>query len=177
MGPLHTHPYNPLAVDRFTVKTTLDLPREEVFEYLADIGNHAEFWDHYWVDWHLLRVNTYGLGAGARFRIRAPFNRFSWGDMTIAELSAPFRILTQGRSGKFNRIRTLGIYTLSVGPGETTRVEYAFETEPPLLSDKLMEALGGGFWMRRQIRRVIRRLRIVLDEGRDVGRRPTVAAR
>lgn len=164
-------------MDRFTVSTSIDLPREEVFDYLADIANHAEFWDHYWVQWHLLREDTHGVGAGARFRITAPLNRFSWGDMTIAELVAPHRVVTRGRTGKFNRIRMLGIYTLSVGSGETTQVEYSFETEPALATDKLMEALGGGFWVRRQVSRAIRRLRTVLEEGRDRGRRPSVAAR
>jgi uncharacterized protein YndB with AHSA1/START domain len=163
-------------VNRFTVTTTISLPREEVFEYLADIGDQAEFWDHYWVDWHLLRQDSYGTGAGARFRIKAPFNRFSWGDMSMAEVTAPFRILMRGRSGKFNRIRMIGIYTLSIGPGATTTVEYSFETAPQLLTDRLMEALGGAFWTRRQVTRAIRRLRIVLEEGRDRGRRPTVAA-
>jgi Polyketide cyclase / dehydrase and lipid transport len=164
-------------LDRFTVTTTISLPREEVFEYLLDIGDQAEFWDHYWVDWHLLREDTYGVGAGARFRIKAPFNRFGWGDMTIAEVAPPFRILMHGRSGKFNRIRMIGIYTLSIGPSGTTNVEYSFETEPALPTDRLMEALGGAFWIRRQVTRAIRRLRIVLEEGRDRGQRPTVAAR
>jgi uncharacterized protein YndB with AHSA1/START domain len=164
-------------VAHVTVETTIALPREEVFEYLADIANHAEFWDHYWVQWHLLRTDSYGTGGGARFRIKAPFSRFAWGDMTIAELDAPYRIVTRGRSGKFNRIRMVGIYTLSMGSGGNTNVEYSFETEPPLPTDKLMDAMGGAFWTRRQVRRAIRRLRLVLEEGRDRGRRPSVAAR
>lgn len=163
-------------MDRFTVTTTIALPREEVFEYLSDIANHAEFWDHYLVDWRLLREDSYGVGAGARFRIKAPFNRFGWGDMTLVEITPPFRIVTRGRGGKYNRIRMLGIYTLSIGPSGTTSVEYSFETEPPLATDRLMEALGGGFWTRRQVARAIRRLRVVLEEGRDRGRRPSVAA-
>lgn len=164
-------------MDRFTVRTTIALPRQEVFEYLADIANHGEFWDHYWVDWRLLREDSYGVGSGARFRIKAPFNRFGWGDMTLAEMTPPFRIVTRGRGGKFNRIRMLGIYTLSPGPGGTTNLEYSFETEPPLASDRLMEALGGALWVRHQVGRAIRRLRVVLEDGRERGRRPSVAAR
>jgi uncharacterized protein YndB with AHSA1/START domain len=164
-------------MDRLSVSTTIARPREEVFEYLADIANHAEFTDHYLVDWHLLRVDSYGVGAGARFRVKAPLNRFSWADMTIAELARPYRIVERGRGGKFNRVRMLGIYTLAPGAGGTTKVEYAFETDPSLLSDKLMESLGGARWTRRQIGRSLRRLRTVLEEGRDRGRRPTVAAR
>ena len=164
-------------MDPFTVTTTIARPREEVFDYLEDIANHAEFWDHYWVDWRLLREDSIGVGAGARFRIKAPLNRFSWGDITIAEATPPYRIVTHGRSGKFNRIRMLGVYTLSIGSGVTTSVEYAFETEPALPTDRLMEALGGAFWVRRQVTRAMRRLRTVLEEGRDRGRRPSVAAR
>jgi uncharacterized protein YndB with AHSA1/START domain len=164
-------------VDQFTVSTTIARPREEVFDYLADIANHAEFTDHYLVDWRLLREDSYGTGAGARFRVKAPLSRFSWADMAIAELAPPFRIVMRGRGGKFNRIRMLGTYTLSPGPSATTRVEYSFETEPPLFSDRVMEALGGARWTRRQIGRAMRRLRTILEEGRDRGRRPSVAAR
>jgi hypothetical protein len=164
-------------MDRITVRTTIARPREEVFEYLSDIANHAEFWDHYLTDWRLLREDSYGLGAGARFRIKAPFNRFGWGDLTLAEMTPLFRIVTRGRGGKFNRIRMLGIYTLSMGPGGTTNLEYSFETAPALATDRLLEALGGAFWVRRQVGRAIRRLRVVLEEGRERGRRPSVAAR
>ncbi|MBV9471739.1 MAG: SRPBCC family protein [Solirubrobacterales bacterium] len=164
-------------MDPITVSTTIALPREQVFEYLADIANHAEFTDHYLVDWHLTRVDPYGPGAGARFRIKAPLNRFSWADVTFAELQPPHRIVERGRGGKFNRIRILGTYTLSPGPGGTTRVAYTLETEPALLSDKLLEALGGRRWSRRQAAKAMRRLRTILEEGRDRGRRATVAAR
>ena len=164
-------------MDPFTVSTTIDKPREEVFEYLADIANHAEFSDHYLVEWHLLRIETYGKGAGARFRVKAPFNRFSWADVTFAEVTPPFRIVEQGRSGKFNRVRTLGTYTLSPGASGTTRVEFTLETQPVQMSDRLMENLGGRVWLRRQSAKALRRLRTILEEGRDRGQRPTVAAR
>jgi len=165
------------VVDAFTVQTTIARPREEVFEYLADIANHAEFSDHYLVDWHLLREDPYGAGAGARFRVKAPLSRFSWADVTLAEVVAPYRIVERGRGGKFNRIRMLATYTLSDGPGGTTRVQYTFETEPPLLSDRLMESLGGRAWLKRKAAKAMRRMRTVLEEGRDRGRRPSVAAR
>jgi uncharacterized protein YndB with AHSA1/START domain len=164
-------------VDPFTVSTTISKPRQEVFEYLADIANHAEFTDHYLVNWHLTREDPYGQGAGARFRIKAPLNRFAWGDMTFAEVEPPRRIVERGRSGKFNRIRMVGTYTLSPGPSGTTRVEYTLETLPVMPSDKLMEALGGRAWTRRQIAKSMRRLRVILEEGRLRGRRATVAAR
>jgi uncharacterized protein YndB with AHSA1/START domain len=164
-------------VDPVTVSTTIAKPREEVFEYLADIANHAEFTDHYLVDWRLTRADSYGKGAGARFRIKAPLSRFSWADVTFAEVQPPFRILQRGRGGKFNRIRMLGTYTLSPGPGGTTKVEYTIETLPVMLSDRLMESFGGRSWTKRQAAKALRRLRTILEEGRDRGRRATVAAR
>ena len=63
-------------MDPFTVSTTIAKPREQVFAYLADIANHAEFSDHYQVDWHLLREDPFGAGAGARFRVTEPLSRF-----------------------------------------------------------------------------------------------------
>jgi uncharacterized protein YndB with AHSA1/START domain len=164
-------------VDPFTVESTISRPREEVFEYLADIANHAEFTDHYLVDWRLTREDSYGTGAGARFRMKAPLSRFSWGDMTFAEVQPPFRIVERGRGGKYNRIRMLGTYTLSPGPGGTTRLEYTLETVPVMPSDRLMEALGGSAWRRRQTTKAIRRLRTILEEGRGRGSRATVAGR
>lgn len=161
----------------FTVSTTIARPPEQVFEYLADIANHPEFTDHYLVDWHLTRVDSYGMGAGARFRIKAPLNRFAWADVAFTEIQRPFKIVETGRGGKFNRIEMLGAYTLSPGPDQTTHVEYTLETEPVMLSDRLMETLGGRRWSRRQAARALRRLRTILEEDRGRGRRASVAAR
>jgi uncharacterized protein YndB with AHSA1/START domain len=164
-------------VDAFTVSTTISRPREEVFEYLADIANHAEFSDHYLEDWHLLREDSYGVGAGVRFRVSAPFNRFSWADLSVAETKRPFRIVEHGRGGKFNRVRILATYTLVEGPSDSTRVDFTLETEPALMSDRLLEAMGGRSWLKRKAAKGMRRLRTILEEGRDRGARPTVAAR
>jgi len=162
-------------VEPFTASSTISRPREEVFEYLADIANHPEFTDHYLVDWRLTREESYGAGAGARFRIKQPLRRFNWADTTLAELEPPFRIVQRGRGGKYNRIRMLGTYTLSPGPSGSTRLEYTLETLPKLTSDRILEALGGNRWTRRQTTKAIRRLRTILEEGRDRGKRATIA--
>jgi uncharacterized protein YndB with AHSA1/START domain len=163
-------------VDPFTVETTISVPPERVVEYLSDVANHAEFSDHYLTDWHLLREEPRGVGAGARFRIKAPLNRFAWGDFTIAEVT-PQRIMLRGRSGKYNRTRMIAVYALSPWASGSTRVQYTFETDPPLLSDRLVEALGARSRTRRQAAKAMRRLRGILEEGVGRGTRPTVAAR
>ena len=162
-------------MDPFTVSVTIAKPREEVFEYLADLANHAEFTDHYLKDWHLTREDSYGRGAGARYRVAAPVNRFGWADTTLVEVDAPYRIVEVGRAGKYNRLRVTGVFTLSPGPGGTTRVEFTNEVQPALLSDRLLEKLGARSWLRRQNRKALRRLRSILEEGLDRGARTTVA--
>jgi uncharacterized protein YndB with AHSA1/START domain len=164
-------------VDPLTSEITIARPREEIFDYLADIANHAEFTDHFRVDWRLLREDTYGTGAGARFRLRRrfPFNRFAYADVTITEVVRPRLIAERGRAGKFNRILTRGVWELEETSGDNTRVRYTVETKPKLLSDRLMEALGTRGWFRRRNGRALRRLGLILEEGIQRGHRPTIA--
>jgi uncharacterized membrane protein len=153
---------------------TIARPREEVWEYLADIANHAEFTDHFLVDWRLTREDTYGEGAGARWKSKAPLQRFPWGDTTIVEAERPRRIVEVGRTGKYNRIRTIGVYELERAAGNGTHVRFTFESEPKLPSDRLLERLGGR-WTRRNLRKALRRLQSILEEDYDRGKRPTIA--
>lgn len=164
-------------MDAVTTSVIIDAPRERVFEYLEDLANHPEFTDHYLVDWRLTREDSVGRGAGARFRIAAPGNRFGWGDVTFVEVEAPRRIVEAGRSGKGNRIRTLGVYELAEGIHGTTRVQFTLQTESAVLFDKIMAALGGQAWVKRQNAKAMRRLRDAIERGVGSGRRVTIAGR
>jgi uncharacterized protein YndB with AHSA1/START domain len=162
-------------VDPITVDVVIARPREEVFEYLADVANHAEFNDHFLVDWRLTREDTYGYGAGARYRIKAPLNRFSWADSTLIEVDRPRKIVEAGRTGKFNRIRTLGVYELDPDAGGTTRVTFTLVVEPKTPTDKFLEKFGARSWTKRKLKKAMRRLRDILEEGYSRGTRPTIA--
>lgn len=159
----------------FTVETTIARPREEVYEYLLDIANHAEFTDHFLQEWRMTREDTYGLGAGGRYRQRLPFARFPWGDGTIVQVDAPQLIVVQGRSGKFNRIRTLTVFDLREAGTGSTRLEVGYETDPKYPSDRFLEHLGQRGAMRRNWNKALRRLRRILEEDRDRGARATIA--
>ena len=161
-------------MDPIELSINIDRPREEVFEYLADIANHPEFTDHYLKDWRLTRIDSYGRGAGARFRTDAPRQRFAWGDMSFVTVEAPRRIVAVGRGGKFNRIKTFASWTLEPASGGT-RVEFAFETEPALQTDRLVEALGFRRWFKRKSGKGLRRLRSILEDNERRGTRATVA--
>ena len=163
-------------MDPVSVSIVISAPREQVFDYLQDIANHAEFTDHYLVDWHLTRIDSVGRGAGARFRVKAPGNRFSWADVTFAEVDRPHRIVEVGRTGKNNRIRTLGTYELSPAAGGATRVEFTLQTVPATLADRLVEGLGARRWTKRKNERAMKRLRAILERDEDRGQRVTVAA-
>jgi uncharacterized protein YndB with AHSA1/START domain len=158
-------------VDPLTVSIVIAAPRERVFDYLQDIANHPEFTDHYLVDWHLTRIDSVGRGAGARFRVKIPRNRFSWADVTFTEVERPHRIVEVGRTGKDNRIRTLGVYELAASDPATTRVRFTLQTDPVTLSDRLMEGLGARGWMRRKNERAMHRLREIFEQSEGDGRR------
>jgi uncharacterized protein YndB with AHSA1/START domain len=162
-------------VDPVVATVTIARPREEVFDYLADIANHPEFSDHYLKHWRLLRIDSVGRGAGARFRVDAPFQRFGWADMTFVEVDRPYRILAMGRGGKFNRNKTFTAWILTPGSGGGTHVELTTETEPALITDRLMEGLGLRGWFKRGTRRALGRLQSILEEGHGRGARATVA--
>ena len=161
-------------MDPVTLNVNIDRPREEVFDYLSDVANHPEFTDHFLKEWRLTREESQGRGAGARYRQGGRFDRFGYYDLNLAELDAPFRIVAVGRGGKYNRIRTFHQWTLEPNSGGT-RLEYVYETEPPLPTDRLVDALSGRRrWFRRNGGRALRRLRSILEENRDRGARATI---
>ena len=163
-------------MDPVSVSIAVGRPREEVFDYLADIANHAEFTDHFLTDWHLTREDPVGRGAGARFHVAAPLNRFSWMGVAFIEVDRPWRIVAAGRGGKFNRVRSMIVYTLEPAADGVTRVKITIETEPVTPSDRLLEVLlGTRGRTRRQYRHALSRLRSILEEGTRRGARVTVA--
>jgi hypothetical protein len=158
------------------VSITVGRPREAVFDYLEDIANHTEFTDHFVDDFHLTRQDTVGTGAGARYRLQAPLQRFSWVGIQFVEVDRPWRILAVGRGGKYNRTRTMIIYTLEPGPDDTTQLELSVETVPGTPTDRIMEIVTGmRGWTRRQNRRALRRVRSILEDGTRRGARATIA--
>lgn len=151
------------AVDPVTVSVIIDAPREDVFDYLQDIANRPAFNDHYVADWHLTREGSVGTGAGARFRLKMPLNRFAWADTALVEVERPHSIVEAGRSGKANRVRTLATWKLALAASGTTRVSLTYETQPEMPSDHLRDALGARRWTQRQLARALRRLRSVVE--------------
>ena len=156
--------------------TCIARPREEVFDYLADIANHAEFTDHFLKDWHLTREELLRARGGRALSRRQCRSTASPGPTRPSSRSTRRTgIVEQGRAGKYNRIKVNTEYRLLEGAGDTTRVELTSETEPALVTDRLLEKLGARGWLRRQNRRALRRLQAILEDGDLRGSRATVA--
>ena len=114
--------------------------------------------------------------AGARFRSNARLYRFGWGELNFVTLEPPHRIVAVGRGGKYNRTESYAEWRLEpAGGGDGTRLEFTFETAPPLPTDKAMEAISGRRrWFKRKANKALKRLRRILEEGRGRGTRATV---
>jgi uncharacterized protein YndB with AHSA1/START domain len=159
-------------VDPVTADVVISRPPAEVFAYLADVANYPEFMGHFTRDWHLTREDTYGKGAGVRFAFKQRRNKYPWIDQTILEFDPPRRIVLVGRTGKFNRIRTVTVWELEQGSGGSTQVRVSFEKVPKLFSDRFGE--GRGFH-KAKWRRTVKVLRDVLEGERARGERATIA--
>jgi uncharacterized protein YndB with AHSA1/START domain len=157
-----------------SAETEIDVPRRQVYETLGDLALRPCFTDHFLSDFHLTRIEATGVGAGARFRARAPL-RAVWMDTTIVELDAPHRIVERGQGGRANRIRTNTVWELIEGPGSLTAVRVSHWTEPGSI-DRALEILSAGsLWQQRGWREALRRLRDGLESGAWEGERIAVA--
>jgi uncharacterized protein YndB with AHSA1/START domain len=147
---------------RITCTITIDAPRERTFDYLSDVANHGAFSDHYLKDFRLERLESRGVGAAARFRIA--FGSSLWGEIVIAELERPYRIVLEGETGRIGRVKTRAVYTLTDHGQGMTRLEYEASSTPRTKADDLRAVLGGRAWLKHQTRRALRRLAARLEE-------------
>jgi uncharacterized protein YndB with AHSA1/START domain len=158
-----------------SAEAEIDVPRERVFETIGDLAQRPSFTDHFLADFHLTRIESSGVGAGARFRVEAPL-RSVWMDTTIVELDQPYRIVERGQGGRVNRIRTNTVWELTEGPGSLTAVRMSHWTEPRNSLDRRLEVLtAASVWQERSWREALRRLRDGLESGAWDGERISVA--
>lgn len=152
----------------------IDVPRQRAFEAIGDLALRPAFTDHFVSDFHLTRIASTGIGAGARFRFDVRPRRV-WMDTTIAELDAPHRIVEHGRGGRANRVASRTLWELTEAPGGLTRVRVSYWTEPGPI-DRALELLSAAsIPYGRRWREALRRLRQLLEEDQLSQRRVGVA--
>ena len=153
----------------------IDAPRERAFEAIADLARRPSFTDHFIAGFHLTRIESRGLGAGARFRFQQPL-RSVWTDTAIAELEEPHRIVERGHGGRGNRIPTTTAWELLESGGSLIRVRVSHWTEPSNPFDRALEAISGTtFWQQRGWNEALRRLRDLLESEAPIPARVAVA--
>ncbi len=157
-----------------SAETEIDVPRERVFETLTDLAVRPAFTDHFLSGFHLTRLESSGVGAGARFRVEAPLRKV-WMDTTIVELDEPYRIVERGRGGRANRIPNHTVWELTEGPGTLTSVRLSHWTEPGPVDRGLEVLSAGSAWQERGWRQALRRLRDGLESGALGAERTAVA--
>ena len=145
-----------------TVSTVISAPREQIFDFVCDLAARPAYTDHFMRDYRLARVNPVGVGAAARFQLRAPFAK-EYAELQVTEVDRPRRIVEEIRVGRRGRNRSLAVYDFIVEGHDVTRVELTTFSEPATLVDRVRE-VGAAGWVRRQTSKALERLRMIFEE-------------
>jgi Polyketide cyclase / dehydrase and lipid transport len=132
---------------------SIDAPRERVHPLLADLAVRPAFTDHFIDEFRLERLDSTGVGAAARFRIR---ERRLWMETVIAESAPPYRLAERGAGGRLDRMPVHTVWELveaAVPSGCEVTVTFVIEETGPF------DRPGHERWYRRQWGRALGRLR------------------
>jgi uncharacterized protein YndB with AHSA1/START domain len=149
-------------VRQVTATTVISAPREEVFDFVCDLAARPAYTDHYMRDYRLARANPVGVGAAARFQMRAPFAK-EYAELEVKEVDRPRRILEELRVGRRGRNRAVALYEFTPEGGGTTRVELTTYAEQATIVDRLKQ-VGAAGWLGRQTKKSLERLRMIFEE-------------
>ena len=145
-----------------SVSAIISAPREEVFDFVADLAARPSFTEHFMKDYRLARVQPVGVGAAARFKLDAPLAN-EYAELTITKADRPRQIVEEIRYGRRGRNRSVAVYDFSRESANVTRVEFRTVSEPATIVDRLKE-IGAAGWIRRKTSRSLDRLRMVFEE-------------
>jgi uncharacterized protein YndB with AHSA1/START domain len=149
-----------------SLDTYISAPREDVFEFLADLANRPAWTDHFQREFHLTGTNSDRMGSAARYRTDPPFGKQLYSDLAIVELDRPRRLLEEGVQGRLNRSRVQILWNLVQEGPALTRVSFEMRTEPGGRLERLSEIGAHGYY-RRQWKAALERLRKIFEERPD----------
>ena len=149
--------------------TTIDAPRERVHRLIGDLAFRPAFTDHFIDEFRLERLDSAGIGAAARFRVR---DRGLWVGTVIAESDPPHRLVERGTGGRFDRRAVFCVWELVESASRRgCEVTVTFVVEPAGPIDRLSDALGhlrgGERWYRRQWSTALARLRPLAESSAE----------
>jgi uncharacterized protein YndB with AHSA1/START domain len=134
----------------------IDAPREMIFDYLMDFATRPDLYGDSISDFRLLRLESRGIGSGARFRFK---HRDAWADSAIVATESPRRISERGATGKLNRTPTGTEWEIDEAPSGGSIVRVSYWTEPTGMAKMFDRMKGGTGWYGRLMKRVAKELR------------------
>ncbi len=141
-----------------TVSTTIDRPREDVYDFLAPLPNHERFTDHVLTNWRI-----HDGGRRVVVDVKAP------GQTQTAEIQALSEerpsTTVERTTALGGKRKTIGTYRLTDAPGGGTHVEFELRWEQTPLRDRLTAPLGRA-WLKKVNARAMERLREVMEARR-----------
>jgi hypothetical protein len=141
----------------------IDVPREEAYAFLADLANRPAFMGRFLSDFRLQRLDSTGIGAAARFRVR---ERGLWMETVIAELEPPYRIIEDGKGSRLGRMPVHTAWEVTEQGISSCQVKVVHWTEPSHSLDKLRErAPGIHRWYGRALTGALSQLKELLEAG------------
>jgi hypothetical protein len=143
-------------------RIVISAPREELFDFVSDMANRVSWMDNLLEEYRLTRVHSIGVGAGAAFKIKSPLFR-QWAEFQIVKAERPRMLAEQGRIGRWGRTTGWTEWEFSEYAG-STEVTVTVWTEPGIAWDGIKESLGARWWVKRQMRGSLKRLRTIFEE-------------
>jgi len=153
-------------VGPITVTTSIDAPRERIFDFICDLSTRPSWIDHFASGYRVQRIPASGRGAAARFQVDAPAG-VRYMETVIAETDRPYRVVEHARGGRLDGVSMRLVWELEAGP--TTTVRLTFWTVPPSIFDRARE-FGRERWWRRRWARALGRMRELIESGAAVPR-------
>jgi uncharacterized protein YndB with AHSA1/START domain len=138
-------------------------PREEVFDFVADLANRPAWTDHFQREYHLTRTWSDRPGAAARYRTDPPFGKQLYSDLAIVELDRPRRIFEEGVQGRLNKTDVQVVWDFEEEGPSLTHVTLDMRTETHGRLAALSEVGAHGYY-RRQWKTALERLRTIFEE-------------
>ena len=145
-----------------TVSTVISAPREQIFDFVCDLAARPAYTDHFMRDYRLARVNPVGVGAAARFQLRAPLAK-EYAELQITEVDRPRRIVEEIRVGRRGRNRSVAVYDFTL-EGQRRHARGADHLRRAGHAVDRFKELGAAGWMRRKTKKALERLRMIFEE-------------
>jgi uncharacterized protein YndB with AHSA1/START domain len=152
-----------------TVHAFISAPREDLFDFITDLGARPAWCDHFMQDFRLAHPQGVGEGAGARYLLEAPGFRH-YVETTIAKAERPVGVVEELHGGRNGRSRGEMTWELARGGRDLTRVEVTLDWRPGTPRERFKERFGSRGWTRRQLKTALERLRVIFEEQPDAPR-------